>query len=465
MFGNLFKKKKDIPEAGFEDERGDYSVKKNKTLDNVMKVVAVLAAFALWAYVFTTTRTTDERTFNLISIEERNAEYLASEYDLVVQSTNIDTINVTLMGNRSELNALEFSDVKAYVNLQGITGPGEYTLEVLVDIPKGFTCVDRTVTQIDVSVDRSTEKTVKVDSSAVVLSGWTLETGYSFGEIGTNLSYVTLKGTSRDLDKVAAVNVKTGALGNVTAGLSSVCQIQLLDSSGNILSLPGVQVIPDVESVQAYVTVYKEKRVPLAVTPKYGLLDSSFVSVSPSSVIIKGEPSAVDSLDSIILGEIDEKAEKVTLKNEYTFDISASGLTVTDSDGNPVNRALVTVDQTGLAAKKVTGIPLYSGEKQIGTASVKVIAIGEGSVYRLMTDSVSGSDLAAYTDESSTVIAISIGSPYGEYIYEYGAALIEEIFPDEPPVEGPADPDDQSSGEEDETDSKNAENGEENGNN
>ena len=116
-----------------ESANGDYKLKRNKALDNIMIVVSLLAAIALWTYVYSTTNTVSERTFNLVSIEQKNSESLFENYNMVVQNMNTDTMSVTVMGRRDVISALDISDIKAYINLSGISEPDDYRLEVILD--------------------------------------------------------------------------------------------------------------------------------------------------------------------------------------------------------------------------------------------------------------------------------------------------------------------------------------------
>ena len=444
---DLFGKKDtdNVPEAVYEEEKGDYSVKQNKTLNTVMKIVAVLAAFALWAYVYSTTITTDEATFSLIKIDERNADILASEHDLVVQSLNVDTLNITIMGNINDVSSVTSTDVKAYINLRNIEEPGEYTLDVIVDVPQGVTVVNQTVSQVVVSVDTSTEKTFDINGSSVILSGWTLETGFQFGNIATNASKVQVRGASKNIEQISRVGLKTATLGNINNSLSADCDIVLFDSAGNELDMPSVQVYPDVENIEASIEVFKEKTIPLTLSTEHKLINSKYISIDPEYVTVKGEPSAVDNIESISLGVIDEKRDIDSLVYETAIPISVKGLEILDRSGNKLENASVSIDLTSLPSKRVSGIPLYKGRELIGSASVNVVAVSDSAYCRVMTDRISGGDLKAYTDDSMTDVAIDIDSVYSVYLYDYGEATIDVIYdpaddePTDEPTEGSAD--------------------------
>lgn len=429
----MFFNKKPKEGSGTEDA----AKKKNRgaltKIDIVMIVISLLLAVALWAYVYNTTNTTDEKSFNLVSIEKKNTASLFENHNLVVQSINIDTVNVTVMGSKNVINGVTSSDISAYINLSGITEAGEYKLEVIIDVPEGVTCISQTVSYVEVTVDSSTEKTVEVDGNNVILSGWTLENGYSFGEITTNLTSVKLEGAQNDISKISSVGLVTGNLGTVRNSLTSFCKIVLLDASGNELSMPNVYVTTDVStgSIEAHITVYKEKRVPLELLYTYGYIDESMVSISPSHVVIKGEPSAVDGVSRIVLGRIDEKSIDYPLY-EGKFDVKYEGLEISDGNGKAVTSATVKIDRATLANRVLTGVELYENGvlSEIRSAEITLAAIRNDEICRAFLESISAENIKVYSQDGKYAVVFS--DNYSEYVYEcYVTVAEKEIVQDE----------------------------------
>jgi len=409
-----------------QTENGDYKVKRNKTLDNIMLIVSLLAALVLWVYVYNSENTTAEKTFNLVSIEKKNADALFEEYDLVVQYMNIDTINVSLMGSKDAINKIEISDIKAYINLSGISEAKEYTLDVMVDVPEGITCVSQTVHTVDVQVDRSASKEFPITSDNVILNGWTLENGYRFGDISTNISKVVLEGASNDIAKVSSIGVVTGAMGNVKNHATVNCSLVLLDESGNPLDLPGLHVRADKDDIEAQVQVLKSKTVSLELLTAYGYVPAELISIDPAKVEITGEPNAVDAVNVITLGTVNEKEFAGSLVFTNSYDISVEGLEITDGDGNAVSSAQVGVDLSVLPHVTVQGVSLYRGEELLGEVDVTLVVRRDDETCRGMLNQISAEDLKAYCQEGMTVLAIEINDLYTEYLFECGNPVPEE---------------------------------------
>lgn len=394
--------------------------KKLTLLDNVMIVVALLAAIALWTYVYTTTNTVSEKTFNLVSIEKRNSDSLFDDYNLVVQNMNTDTMSVTVMGSHDAVNKLDISDIKAYVNLAGITEAGEYRLEVVLDLPEGISDVNQSKSHVDVLVDKSTVKNFNLTDQSVILGSHNVESGYEITSVSTNVTSVKLEGSSGDLAKVDSVGVLTGALGTVRNSMTASSEITLLDSAGNALSLPGVHVTANVANAETYITVLKEKKIALTVNTTYGYFDPAYITLSPSEIVVKGDPEAVDSLGSLVLGEINEKQISYPLYETELEIPGLEGLQVTDGEGNAVSSVKVKVDISSLPSRTVTNVPLVISEELTEYIDVVLVARDDGTDCREMLSAISADNIGIYLQDGMTRYAIDIASPFDDYLFECG---------------------------------------------
>lgn len=427
MLSKKKQKENSLPYAENEGEYGDYKVKRNKTLDNIMLIVSLLAALALWIYVYNSTNTTDEKTFNLVSIEKKNADALFEDYDLVVQSMNIDTLNVSVMGSKDAMSKLDISDIKAYINLSGINEAKEYTLDVLVDVPEGITCVSQTVYRVEVRVDRSTSKEFTIDSSNVMLKEWSLEQGYELGNLSTNITKVTLEGSSTDISKVASVGVMTGAVGNIKNNMTANCQIVLLDASGNQIELPGIHVKTDKPSIEAKIEVLKRKIIPLEVSTLYGYVPSELVKITPAQIEIFGDPALVDSVSSYPLTTVNEKEIGVSAPYTREFELSLNGLQISDGNGNKVERATVEIDLSSLEYRKIQGVELYKGGDSIGNVEVTLVAKRDDEMCTGMLNKITAEEIKAYYEDGMNMLAINFDQLYAEYIFESGNAVPDDL--------------------------------------
>lgn len=369
-----------------EQNHGDYAVKKSKRTYMVARVLAVLAAFLLWAYVASSNSSTEERDFSLIPLTYREESNLKNEYGLIVQSINIDTLNVTLMGNRADVRKITNSDVKAYVSLSGITEEGEYPLDVYVDAPSGTTCVAQTVDKVVVSVVKPSAKTVKLSSEKVKLRGWTLDNGCYFGDIRLDTEEIVLKGSTLELEKVADIEVRTDMIGNADSSFTATGSVHLLDSDGNEIIGSGVSVQGG-NHLRVSVEVLKRIKVDLKLRGKNGLLSEETATLSPSQVWLTGEPQTLAGIKDLEIGSIDETVlTEETLKR---YNLSLDGVKITDEAGNEIDLIEATVRPIEKSRLEIvlTDISVWCDGETVGQVSLKLISEDNvnSEVLRLIT--------------------------------------------------------------------------------
>lgn len=371
---NFKKNKKDeaTPEQ-LENGHGDYAVKKSKRTYMIARILAFLAAFLLWVYVASTNTTTDEQDFNLVPITYREASVLKNEYGLIVQSISIDTLNVTLMGNKTDVRSISTSDVKAYVNLGSITKAGEYELDVYVDAPSGTTCVAQTVDKVVVNVDKPSHKTIALSTDNVVLSGWSLEKDCFFGDITLSSNEIVLEGPTLELEKVEDIKLRTDVIGNADSSFVATASVHFLDSDGDEIVGSGVSVQGG-NQLQVSVQVLKKVKVKLVLNGKNGRLSDEQVTIVPGHVWLTGEPDTLSGIKELSIGKIDETTLTEDLVKDFT--LTFDGAEITDEDGEKITTAKATVRyvEEPITTFTVAEVPVYAGDELVGYVDVDVTA-------------------------------------------------------------------------------------------
>lgn len=404
-----------------ENGHSDYAVKKSKRTYLIARILAFFAAFLLWIYVASTNTTTDEQDFNLVPITYREESMLKSEYGLIVQSISIDTLNVTLMGNKTDVRAISTSDVKAYVNLGTITKAGEYELEVYVDAPSGTTCVAQTVDRVVVNVDKPAYRTIALTPDNIVLSGWSLEKDCFFGDITVNTNEIVLEGPTLELEKVEDIELRTDVIGNASSSFVATASVHFLDSDGDELVGSGVSVQGE-DRLQVSVEVLKTIKVELALDGKNGRLSDSLATISPAQVLLTGSPDALEGIKELTIGKIDETALTEDLVKD--FPLSLEGVEITDEDGNAVTSAKATVRYIEEPPQTftLTDIPVLTGDAIVGYLSVDVTAdnaddakVLEGMKADAVTVSTSAENLTGELDQ----MTVAFDKAYISVISDY----------------------------------------------
>lgn len=405
------------------------------------KILAVLVALGLWIYVVSTNTTSEERDFNLVAVTCQGEDALRTQRGLIVQSISIDTLNVTVMGSRQQVRALTADQVKAYISLSDIQTADEYQRTVYIDVPSGITVVSQSVQQVVVSVDSPTVKEFPITTDHLSLRGWSLAEGCFFGSTELNIDKLTLEGPTRALEKVADIQLRTDVIGAADGTFSVTATPYLLDAEGNVLIDNRIN-IQEKNQVEARIEVLKSKTVPLTVAGKYGYLTADQVRVTPSTVVITGDPKAVDAVDALLLGEVDETTLKGDEKRNYA--VAADGLSVTDGNGQAVSTADAQFLLHDLPTRTVEGVAVWRGEQIAGTVSVTVRAVSTDAAAQMQA--LQAGQIAVYSDltadEGDTSAMTVVFSEFfrgAVYVigldgYQAGAPQVEDLPKIDTPV-------------------------------
>lgn len=281
-------------------------------------IFSVVVALTLWFYVQDAEAPDYKKTFTSVSVEMQS---LSSSFSVIDGGEN--TVDVTLIGKKSDLNKLRAADLEAYVDLSGITQSGSFQVDVNVLLPEGtelFDCFPKTATMF---VDQTVSVTVPVK---VELGEYTVGENTVL-EAEPAAQEVTVKGPKTVLDSIASATVKTGSLGEITTGFESNLEYSLVDENGETIT--SRHVITPEKNVKVTFSVYKTKTVPLTVESLNGWWpkENMTCTVTPETVIIKGEPALVDATESVPAVILDETALDST---RYTATLAPGQLALPD---------------------------------------------------------------------------------------------------------------------------------------
>ena len=223
--------------------------------------------------------------------------------------------DVTLTGKRSDLNKIRSSDLEAFLDLSTLTKAGQYEVEVSVLAPAGTTVSAVNPQKIVVWLDSTLSKEVPVEvdlgETEVTGDGVTLCAEYPVKSV-----FVT--GPRTRVDAVAKAVLVAGDMGTVTAGFERNLNYELRDEKGAAVSDPHVAIAGE-QSQRVRFYLEKEKAVPVTVKTLYGYYAAEEISVSPKTVLVKGDPALIDALTKITLATLDE-----TEHNEAKFDLDVT---------------------------------------------------------------------------------------------------------------------------------------------
>lgn len=332
---------KNLPTA--DASKGDYQVKESRNEKLIAKILCVLAAVILWFYVVMTDTTTDEKVFSGISVDIRGRDRIEDTLGLTIISGYDLTVDVTVKGPRADINRLTVDDVKAYIDMKTVDGAGEYTLPIRTSLPNGITAGALSANYMTVYVDKRTTISVPVK----IVTSQVIEADFTMGTPEPSIETVNVSGPEEVLRTIDHAEASFD-LGRVSKTLISTGKLTLVDANGNEINDPYVRLQTSEVTVRFPVYIYRD--FDLKVDTKYGYYDStnSRITISPASIQVRGDPDVISSMDSVSLGQIDEK--KITGDETKTMAIMLPD-GVENLSGTTT--ATVTITQIGTTTKKL----------------------------------------------------------------------------------------------------------------
>lgn len=289
---------------------------------NTLLFISLLCAIAVFIIIDQKIIVFTNQTAEVIKDQKVDAIYNEEAY--VVEGLP-ETVDITLMGNRSDLFiAKQSSTSKVVVDLSGL-GPGAHKVNIEYSQPLNSIkySVNPSVANVNIYTKISETKTLTVD----VLNQDNLDDKLVINSITPETDTVVIKGTddknaANSLTKVATVKalVDIDDLTTQTAGTITVKDVPLkaYDKDGNTLD---IEIVPSKINVDLEIES-PSKEVPIRIIPKgeigFGKAISS-IDMSNSSVTVYGTRSVLEKLEYIPL-EVDVSGLKED--REYKLDLT-----------------------------------------------------------------------------------------------------------------------------------------------
>lgn len=383
---------------------GNITVRRNKTVDFIAKIVCLLLAFFLWYYASSSDTVIYDKEYSSIPVKIENSS------ELSLLSGDGMTVDVTLSGKRNDLRKINNSDIRAYVEIPENATAGRHEFEITFDIPGGVTLEKTSVSSIVVYVDNSITKTVPVKVNLVSFN-YEKDCELRIGSIPS----VTVSGPAQIVDTISHASLPVD-MGNqlISKSVSYRGELKLIDLDGEEISDSYVKL----SSATATVTlsIYKEKTVPIIVKFKHGLIspDNCRITLSRNELTIYGEAEKVNNM--VIECVIDEK----TLKDNVAVSCGIglpSGVTSRDN----VYNVSVTVDLKDVLERTFTVTPVaVNGTVAEPISPIEVTVRGREDVISVMTEEniMATVDLYGMAGVVTLPVSFDFDSDFSGNVYE-----------------------------------------------
>ena len=324
--------------------------------------VSILIAFGLWMYVITEVSPNSEWTYYDVPVK-LEGETVLKERQLIITGISDTSVDLTLSGNRSDLNQLDSSNITLKADMTKIYDPGTHKIGYDIILPghvasNAFNRVNQYPDSITVTVERLLTKEVDVN---IIYQGKVPE-GYVVRRADVLMDYEKIKvtGPASVVDQIsqAVVNID---LTDKTESISQNFRYTLCNPEG--AGVDSEMITVNAEEIHVDLVIHRRKEVAMTVTVNPGggaTADNVDVALDVESIQISGSDIALAQVgDSINLGTINLADYDANTK--LTFAIPAFEGVTNDSGETEVH---VTLTFRGLLTREfaiedfvITGVP------------------------------------------------------------------------------------------------------------
>lgn len=292
---------------------------KNFFLKNVsIKIISLVFATVLWGVVLTVQNPNRVKIIENVPVSFEGTSDLNNR-NLVVRGKPLEelggvTVRVsTPITNYMNLNA---DQVSAYVNLNRVTTPGNWDLQVNADIagrPADTNVESSSPEKITVEIDTLMTKNVPVEARYP----GSLPDGYWAANAELSSSSVNIRGPKTDVDRVtkAVCNIQ---LTDRRQSYNDAVAVVLLDENGN--EMDSSFVLGNLPSVTVKMPVYPKKTVPVDVAGSLLGADNLpanyelfAAAATPATIDIAGDQAVLDSITSLKIPGLDVAGKRESI--------------------------------------------------------------------------------------------------------------------------------------------------------
>ncbi len=272
-----------------------------KSSSTLLKVISVILAVILWAYVAYQENPDMTNWVKNVPITIVGTGEL-DEAGFRLMGTDRSTIDVKLKGDRLSLAKVKTEDITVKLDVSKIFRAGEASV----------TC-DISVDKKNVDVSDSRHSTIVVTTEKITTDVFPVSTnivgspakGYSVFDPVTSCSEVTVRGAESVISSIASVSTKSVSVSGINSSGSVSTDLTAFDADGKAVS--GITFDP--ATIEVSYTVLKEKTVLLKAVLDNAPAGTSF-EWAPSSVKIYGSAEALAAVGEVYTQHIDASALK-----------------------------------------------------------------------------------------------------------------------------------------------------------
>lgn len=261
------------------------------------KIISVVIAVLLWAYVIEVTDPVKNQTISDLPVQLLNVESLADR-GLALSGDAEYTVDVVIRAKRADLSRITEGDILAEADLFGYS-IGKKSIPVVVTAPRGVAIPEVKPIKINVII----EERVEVPKPIRIAFLGQFEEGVEAGQITTQPTEIQVSGAKSEVGAVSHIRAEV-AISRLTVESSTIqTRAIAVNDEGDVVQ--NVRLSSSYVDVTARINAVKEVPLQVEITgelaPIYELIDMNI----PESIKIKGSKAALAKIDRLTSTAID----------------------------------------------------------------------------------------------------------------------------------------------------------------
>ena len=273
-------------------------MKKILASDTALKIISVITAIIIWAYISIVMNPSIEVAVRDLPIQFVGAEVLESK-GLAVVSESESAISVKIKGNRKKMGSYDMKTIIVKADESIISNEGTYSVPVEVIVPfenQGIS--SQSAYTVDVKVEKIATKSIDID----IETKGKLKEDYASGEISVNPKQVTISGPESLVGKIDKAFAELSFSGE-EVDIDKKLQVKYKGEDGKeILSNEAIleRVKASVSEVDIHCPVLKIRRVKIKANFGFEKLpDDLKYEIEPNELYLYGDNSFETMINEI----------------------------------------------------------------------------------------------------------------------------------------------------------------------
>lgn len=269
-------------------------------------ILSILASLSLWLYVVTVENPVGSATIYDIPVTFSGADVMQDDSGLIITSGGDATVTLAITGKRSVIQQVTSDNMVVTVDVSRIKTVGDYEMVYTVTFPdvvanEDISVTERTPSHVNFTVEKQASKVLEVRG---ILDGEIAE-GYMAEQMTFDYEEITIEGPEAIVNTVSYALVVLPRT-NLDKSVTTFLPYSLMDEDGNVVE--SGEIISDVTEIEVTQVVSKIKDVPLVVEfiAGGGATEKNVTTtIEPAVITVSGDATTVDSMNQILLDNID----------------------------------------------------------------------------------------------------------------------------------------------------------------